>query len=102
VLLFSETLGTKVLPNSSIVIKADTVDKTVTLLVPVAPAVVFPPSATPKPPPLPEVVPASPRSVTLVKLALVQAENAVVEAESSDLVAANTTKLSSRWVVIGI
>ncbi|MBI3754033.1 MAG: hypothetical protein HY266_08345 [Deltaproteobacteria bacterium] len=61
---------------SAIVKKALILDVTVAVVFPVAPAVAQMPSHTPKPPPLPEVVPASERSAMPVRFALVSALNA--------------------------
>jgi hypothetical protein len=73
------------------VICPSTLDVTVAVVEPVLPVVDLRPVATPTPPPFPDVVPSSDRSVRLERFAFVQLDHAAA-AESSSLDAASTIK----------
>jgi hypothetical protein len=80
------------------VICPSTLDVTVAVEEPVLPAVDLTPVATPMPPPFPDVVPPSDRSVRLERFAFVQLDHAAVVASLS-LDAASTIKVLSKVVV---
>jgi hypothetical protein len=80
------------------VICPSTLDVTVAVDEPVLPAVALRPVATPIPPPFPDVVPPSERSVMPERFAFVQLDHAAVVASLS-LDAASTTKSLATVVV---
>jgi hypothetical protein len=83
---------------SAMVICPSTLDVTVAVVEPVLPAVDLTPVATPTPPPFPDAVPESDRSVRLERFAFVQPDHAAA-AESLSLDAASTIKVLSTLVV---
>jgi hypothetical protein len=80
------------------VICPSTLDVTVAVVLPVLPAVDLMPVATPMPPPFPDVVPPSERSVRLERFAFVQLDHAD-EVESLLLDAASTIRVLLTLVV---
>ena len=83
---------------SAMVICPSTLDVTVAVVEPIAPAVALTPVATPTPPPFPDVVPPSDRSVRIERFAFVQLDHAA-EDESLSLDAASTIKVLLTLVV---